>query len=139
MSGYTLLGLVHVSGLVRSKGGLLPKKLFYNSYYFCNHNIIIFTLISITVIENQTNSLSFRCQGFLLRSLPYPVWASFLSLVISILLTPENDWQFLFLLRVSLLSKTFKLFDIVKEISWPTKESHYIFLVLYMYHKECID
>ena len=26
MSGYTLLGLVHVSGLVRSKGGLPPKK-----------------------------------------------------------------------------------------------------------------
>ena len=28
MSGYTLLGLVHVSGLVRSKGGLPPKKTF---------------------------------------------------------------------------------------------------------------
>lgn len=28
MSGCTLLGLVHVNGLVRSKGGLPPKKTF---------------------------------------------------------------------------------------------------------------
>ena len=28
MSGYALLGLVHVNGLVRSKGGLPPKKTF---------------------------------------------------------------------------------------------------------------
>ena len=29
MSGCTLLGLVHVNGQVRSKGGLPPKKTFF--------------------------------------------------------------------------------------------------------------